>query len=778
MPRALIDRLEHYFLTYKRPPGAEQGAGRHRRRLRPGRGPRGDRAQPRGLPGAVPRAQAGWRRCLDSRGRGRILRIELAPSTVCTDSMPDISIPYADRAGLGLTNPDGFPFRGQDLLRVRRFPRRSRPPAPAARRRAGRDHAEGAVDPPRPARAAGRGGGEVGPDREGLAGRLRHRGQPDAEHLRPAQVPGRAGERQPLHRHRARPGVLLRRRGAADRARRHRRVPGRGAAVRRLRRRRPSAQPVPEPSSQPIAEPVPGRHPSPSCRVPARRSPARRWVALLAAGGRGRSSCWASSTSTSQPRAATVAASGGGRAVRPAIAVLDFRSLSPERRNALAADRLPRDAHHRAGGRRQDAGDPRRDRWPRRSGPSPSGRTASLEPRRPRAAARLAGRRPGRRGHLPPHRGQDPPRPAGGPRARGARPWSRWPRWAPSRGCSTWCRGPARSCGRRWASPRCRREQARQARALRPASPETRPASTPRGCMRLRAFDPPGRPELAAAGREGRSRLGGDPLGPVAGLGGPGLRRAGRRRRPAGRWTSSGSLPREERLAIEARLYQVSKQWERASETYRSLWTFFPDEIEYGLQLADSLMLGAGAPRRRRRSPPCAGCRRPRARTRASTLPRRATPGGSRISPTQLRAAETAVAKGRSSGQTLVVARALIYPGDALVRMGRPRRPSACSASPGAGQKGRLPVGDRHGRWPTSSRSQEPGRSRRRGEGGHRGRSPSPSSSAAASASRRSFRPGRAAPRPGRAERGPAVCSSSPATGTWRSATACRRPRC
>ena len=59
-------------------------------------------------------------------------------------------------------------------------------------------------------------------------GRLRHRGEPDAEHLLPAQVPGRAGERQPLHRHHPRPGVLVRRRAAADRALRHLRDPDRG----------------------------------------------------------------------------------------------------------------------------------------------------------------------------------------------------------------------------------------------------------------------------------------------------------------------------------------------------------------------------------------------------------------------------------------------------------------------------------------------------------------------------------------------------------------------
>jgi DNA-binding winged helix-turn-helix (wHTH) protein len=48
----------------------------------------------------------------------------------------------------------------------------------------------------------------------------------------------------------------------------------------------------------------------------------------------------------------------------------------------------------------------------------------------------------------------------------------------------------------------------------------------------------------------------------------------------------SRSLPREERLAIEARFHAAGKQWPQAVEVYRSLWTFFPDDIDHGLQLA------------------------------------------------------------------------------------------------------------------------------------------------------------------------------------------------
>jgi tetratricopeptide (TPR) repeat protein len=48
----------------------------------------------------------------------------------------------------------------------------------------------------------------------------------------------------------------------------------------------------------------------------------------------------------------------------------------------------------------------------------------------------------------------------------------------------------------------------------------------------------------------------------------------------------SGNLRREDRLAIEARYRQMNRDWKRAIDLYRSLWVFFPDRLEYGLDLA------------------------------------------------------------------------------------------------------------------------------------------------------------------------------------------------
>ncbi|MGA9503958.1 MAG: protein kinase, partial [Terriglobales bacterium] len=48
----------------------------------------------------------------------------------------------------------------------------------------------------------------------------------------------------------------------------------------------------------------------------------------------------------------------------------------------------------------------------------------------------------------------------------------------------------------------------------------------------------------------------------------------------------SASLNREDRLLIEARYRETSKEWDNAAENYRTLFGFFPDDLEYGLLLA------------------------------------------------------------------------------------------------------------------------------------------------------------------------------------------------
>jgi serine/threonine protein kinase/tetratricopeptide (TPR) repeat protein/TolB-like protein len=57
----------------------------------------------------------------------------------------------------------------------------------------------------------------------------------------------------------------------------------------------------------------------------------------------------------------------------------------------------------------------------------------------------------------------------------------------------------------------------------------------------------------------------------------------------------SQNLAREDRLSIEGAYYVADKQWDKAIEAYRNLYGFFPDNLEYGLSLADAQVSGSKA---------------------------------------------------------------------------------------------------------------------------------------------------------------------------------------
>jgi serine/threonine protein kinase/Tfp pilus assembly protein PilF len=50
----------------------------------------------------------------------------------------------------------------------------------------------------------------------------------------------------------------------------------------------------------------------------------------------------------------------------------------------------------------------------------------------------------------------------------------------------------------------------------------------------------------------------------------------------------SSTLPRDSQLLVEGRYHELSNNFPAAIETYRSLWKFFPDDLEYGLLLASA----------------------------------------------------------------------------------------------------------------------------------------------------------------------------------------------
>ncbi len=54
----------------------------------------------------------------------------------------------------------------------------------------------------------------------------------------------------------------------------------------------------------------------------------------------------------------------------------------------------------------------------------------------------------------------------------------------------------------------------------------------------------------------------------------------------------TAKLSREQRLAIEGSYREIAHQWNDAAKIYRALWTVFPDNIEYGLRLAEVFAAG------------------------------------------------------------------------------------------------------------------------------------------------------------------------------------------
>jgi len=122
--------------------------------------------------------------------------------------------------------------------------------------------------------------------------------------------------------------------------------------------------------------------------------------------------------------------------------------------------------------------------------------------------------------------------------------------------------------------------------------------------------------------------------------------------------TLASSLGREERLSIEARADVFHKQWDKAIEIYRSLLTFYPDELAYGLRLGiTQIAAGKGA-----------DALATMAKLRALPAPLRNDPGIELVTadayrtlhdPKQeLEAAKRAEAIGAASSMRIVVARA------------------------------------------------------------------------------------------------------------------------
>jgi serine/threonine protein kinase/tetratricopeptide (TPR) repeat protein len=135
----------------------------------------------------------------------------------------------------------------------------------------------------------------------------------------------------------------------------------------------------------------------------------------------------------------------------------------------------------------------------------------------------------------------------------------------------------------------------------------------------------------------------------------------------------SSTLSREERLWVKARYHETAKDWDLAIGAYRTLFDFFPDNIEYGLRLAE-VQTGAGkvedalataAALRQLPAPDREDPRIDQAEAEADVS------GNYRQG---LSAAMRAVEKGRAEGARLLVARALSTQASLLYKLGESQR--------------------------------------------------------------------------------------------------------
>jgi len=156
----------------------------------------------------------------------------------------------------------------------------------------------------------------------------------------------------------------------------------------------------------------------------------------------------------------------------------------------------------------------------------------------------------------------------------------------------------------------------------------------------------------------------------------------------------STSLSREDRLLIEARYREASKEWDNAAEHYRTLFGFFPDNLEYGLLLASAQRRGGkgkealATVESLRRQPPPAGDD-----ARIELAASEAWRSLGDFKQGQAFAARAAQ-KARSQNARLLLARALYDQGFDLENLGDPK--GAMAAIEEAGHIYQA-VGDRYG---------------------------------------------------------------------------------
>ena len=132
----------------------------------------------------------------------------------------------------------------------------------------------------------------------------------------------------------------------------------------------------------------------------------------------------------------------------------------------------------------------------------------------------------------------------------------------------------------------------------------------------------------------------------------------------------SAALSREDRLLIEGRYREAALEWDRAAEVYRTLFGFFPDNLDYGLRLA-STQTSAG---RSKDAMTTVGMLRKLSGLEGNSpridLAEARTAGALSDFRRQQVLAASAVTKGKAQGARLLVAGARLLEGTAFANLG------------------------------------------------------------------------------------------------------------
>jgi tetratricopeptide (TPR) repeat protein/TolB-like protein len=132
----------------------------------------------------------------------------------------------------------------------------------------------------------------------------------------------------------------------------------------------------------------------------------------------------------------------------------------------------------------------------------------------------------------------------------------------------------------------------------------------------------------------------------------------------------SSGLSREERLSVEATYREMTSEWKEAIALYQSLATFFPDNIEYGLRLANA-EIASGAAKEGLESVEALRRQMPNVKDPRLDLAEAAAAETLSDFRRMLAASRSASAIANPQGARLLVARARLLEGTALYRLGQ-----------------------------------------------------------------------------------------------------------